>query len=98
MSEVDKIFSAATDMGDRLQRRIDVQKLQTQLEKLRTTCGSCRFWMCSDSCPAERNVRGVNQGPSCNSGACAKFKIKDWDAKLEKKLTEEIAKLKEQGL
>jgi hypothetical protein len=99
MSEANKIFDAAIEFGDRVQRRIDVLKMQEQLGKLRTTCGSCQFWMCSDDCPREWCERGRKQpAPSCDSKACEKFKIKNWDAQLEKKLTDEISKLKEQGI
>lgn len=97
-NEVDAIFDGAAAFGARIERRIEVQKMQEQLGRLRTTCGSCKFWMSSSECPAERNVRGKVQGPSCNSGACSKFQIKAWDEQMEKKLIDQIAALKAQGI
>lgn len=40
-------------------------------------CGECYWWMKSSDCPRERNVKGMNRGPSCNDATCDKFKPKD---------------------
>lgn len=98
MTTADNIFDAANAMGDRIQRRIYVQNIEKQLTNMRTTCGSCRFFMCGSDCPAEWNDRGRPRGPSATSKACGKFQMNDSDKAQEKKAIEEIARLTALGI
>jgi hypothetical protein len=49
-------------------------------------CGDCFFWMKSSLCLREKNVGGVNKGPSVDQSSCAKFRL---DPLYEKDVQEE---------
>ena len=42
-------------------------------------CGECYYWMRSNTCPREKNIKGQSKGPSCNSPTldCPVFKTEE---------------------
>lgn len=91
--QFDQIISAFCALDAAVERGKRIKEIKRQLTALRSTCGSCRFWMCSGDCPAEWNDNGRNRGPSMSSQACGKFSIKAYDADIEQKLKAELLHL-----
>lgn len=87
------VFDKALAFSDALHRACRIQEIRAELRSLRErVCGNCRFWMCSNDCPREHNVKGISRGPSMRERACEKFAdgFEPWKAEREAALREEL--------
>jgi hypothetical protein len=66
----DRIFGAFHALSELTQKRERLRELHAAAKP---TCGGCFNWMKSGSCPREKNVNGLNRGPSCSGTPCEKF-------------------------
>jgi hypothetical protein len=88
------IFAWADKFSEHTYRLHRMRELRADINKIGTVCGGCNSWM-TRACPRERNVNGMNHGPSCESlvGSCPIFTLKSWYAKRKDELTEELKTL-----
>ncbi|RSZ60012.1 hypothetical protein HF313_14960 [Massilia atriviolacea] len=70
---LDQIFDALGRADSAMQKQVRINELTNDISKIGRRCGDCDKWMKSSGCPAERNVKGRNVGPSCESIICKSF-------------------------
>lgn len=90
------VFAWADKFSDYTHRLHRMRELRAAINEVGTVCGDCNSWM-TRACPRERNVNGMNHGPSCKSkvGNCPVFTLKSWDAKRKEELIQELKKLED---
>ena len=76
--EVNNVLSGFQRLSAITQLMSKINDLQRWTNK---RCGNCDMWMCSNSCPKEKNINGRNKGPSMNEYGCDKFSLKLYQIK-----------------
>lgn len=95
----EKVFDWADRLSDHAQRVHRMRELRAGINEIGAVCGGCNNWM-TRACPRERNVKGMNHGPSCKSlvAGCPVFSLKNWDAERKEGLIEELKKLEDSNV
>lgn len=69
--QIDKLIDAMCQASNLVHLKNERSRIQA---RARPRCGNCDHWMKSRECPAEKNVKGMGRGPSCEGIACTQFK------------------------
>lgn len=69
--QINKLIDALCTASKLAHLKRERSRIQTRASP---RCGNCDHWMKSRECPAERNVNGMSNGPSCEGIACTQFK------------------------
>lgn len=82
MKEIDGLIDAMTKVS----RLADLKaKLNHAKRRMMPRCGNCDNWMKSSKCPQEKNVKGRNQGPSCEGIACKSYVEETFSTDIHRK-------------
>ena len=97
MSEAVEFFDTLLKADEMRQIGLALRQAERDLKASKTkTCGRCYWWMKSNDCPQERNVRGRNRGPSSSDTRatyCQKFHRSTRAEELTASLEEKVAKI-----
>lgn len=83
------LFSIANSFSDIVHAKDEILKLDAEIARIKTTCGSCKKWM-TDYCPNETRKNKV----TCGDKICSKLEMDAFSKRLLYKKQIKAASLK----